>query len=60
MAALADPHWEALPPPLPALLKGLGQQPFTERFYLGGGTALALQLGHRKSFDLDFFPIQIT
>ncbi|MFZ2664035.1 MAG: nucleotidyl transferase AbiEii/AbiGii toxin family protein [Patescibacteria group bacterium] len=24
-------------------------------FYLGGGTALALQLGHRKSVDLDFF-----
>jgi hypothetical protein len=23
--------------------------------YLGGGTALALQLGHRKSDDLDFF-----
>jgi len=25
------------------------------QFYLAGGTALALQLGHRKSFDLDFF-----
>jgi predicted nucleotidyltransferase component of viral defense system len=25
------------------------------RFYLAGGTALALQLGHRKSEDLDFF-----
>lgn len=24
-------------------------------FYLAGGTALALQIGHRKSFDLDFF-----
>lgn len=24
-------------------------------FYLGGGTALALQLGHRRSDDLDFF-----
>ena len=55
MAVLAEPHWEAVPPPLPDLLKGLGQQPFVERFYLGGGTALALQLGHRKSFDLDFF-----
>jgi hypothetical protein len=40
---------------LPDLLRGLGQQPFIERFYLGGGTALALQLGHRKSFDLDLF-----
>jgi hypothetical protein len=24
-------------------------------YYLGGGTALALELGHRKSLDLDFF-----
>ena len=55
MAALDNPHWEAVPPPLPDLLAGIGQQPFISRFYLGGGTALALQLGHRKSFDLDFF-----
>jgi hypothetical protein len=26
-----------------------------EDFYLVGGTALSLQLGHRKSIDLDFF-----
>ncbi len=26
-----------------------------ERFYLAGGTALALHLGHRKSDDLDLF-----
>lgn len=25
------------------------------RFYLAGGTALAVHLGHRKSIDLDFF-----
>jgi hypothetical protein len=25
------------------------------RFYLAGGTALALQLNHRKSFDIDLF-----
>lgn len=24
-------------------------------FYLSGGTGLALQIGHRRSFDLDFF-----
>lgn len=29
--------------------------PFTGGFVLGGGTALALQLAHRKSFDFDFF-----
>jgi hypothetical protein len=26
-----------------------------EKFYLGGGTALALQIGHRDSLDFDFF-----
>lgn len=29
--------------------------PFTGGFVLGGGTALSLQLTHRKSFDFDFF-----
>jgi len=28
---------------------------FKEGFYLAGGTALALQLGHRDSIDFDFF-----
>ena len=28
---------------------------FKDRFYLAGGTALALQLGHRDSIDFDFF-----
>lgn len=29
--------------------------PIISGFILGGGTALALQLAHRKSFDFDFF-----
>ena len=29
--------------------------PVSSDFYLAGGTALALQLGHRISYDLDFF-----
>jgi len=36
---------------------------FREDFYLAGGTALALQLGHRTSIDLDLFspnPIKKT
>ena len=37
------------------LLKNLDQIPALGRAYLGGGTALALQLGHRRSDDLDFF-----
>lgn len=28
---------------------------FKNNFYLGGGTALALQIGHRDSLDFDFF-----
>ncbi len=37
------------------LLSAIGQARFTHRFYLAGGTALALILGHRRSADLDFF-----
>ena len=29
--------------------------PSIEQFYLAGGTSLALQIGHRRSDDLDFF-----
>lgn len=28
---------------------------FKDRFYLAGGTSLALQIGHRDSVDFDFF-----
>ncbi len=31
---------------------------FKNHFYLAGGTGLALQLGHRKSVDFDFFTSQ--
>jgi predicted nucleotidyltransferase component of viral defense system len=37
------------------LLKSLMAQPLVEPFYLVGGTALALQMGHRFSVDLDLF-----
>lgn len=33
----------------------LATRPESRAWYLAGGTALALQLGHRKSRDLDFF-----
>lgn len=29
--------------------------PFKQQYYLAGGTGLALQIGHRKSEDFDFF-----
>lgn len=37
------------------LLNSLMEQEELQRFNLAGGTALALQLGHRVSIDLDFF-----
>ena len=40
------------------LLKRLMKLPIIEPFYLVGGTALALQLGHRISIDLDLFTTQ--
>lgn len=54
--ALLDPvHWQVITPTMRNVLRFIGQQSFAERFYLAGGTALALRLGHRLSVDLDFF-----
>ena len=55
MAVLSLPHLETITAQMSDLLTWLGRKAFLRRFYLGGGTALALQLGHRRSFDLDFF-----
>lgn len=33
--------------------------PVLNEYVMGGGTALALQLAHRKSFDFDFFSLNI-
>lgn len=37
------------------LLEDISVNPEFSNFYLAGGTALSLQLGHRESIDLDFF-----
>jgi hypothetical protein len=37
------------------VLRKLGPVLAIEHFYLGGGTAVALHLGHRRSLDLDWF-----
>ena len=55
MATLITPHWEAITPGARVTLAVLGQLPLLRPFYLGGGTALALRLGHRISQDLDLF-----
>ena len=48
-------YWQALPQKTAHLLKKLARQDFRPPFYLSGGTALSLHLGHRESEDLDFF-----
>ena len=40
------------------LFKNLVQKDYLNHFVLAGGTALALQLGHRISIDLDLFTIR--
>jgi len=54
MAILA-PHWQALTPETRQAFQIAAALPFIQRFYLAGGTGLALHLGHRFSVDLDFF-----
>ncbi len=48
-------HEEILAKPTRKLFDILAVQPWISQFYLAGGTALALRLGHRISVDLDFF-----
>jgi hypothetical protein len=48
-------HLEILPEEQIKLLNLLSGETFIRDFYLAGGTGLALYLGHRQSFDFDFF-----
>lgn len=48
-------HPEAIAPEAERTLLELQEQSILRDFYLAGGTGLALQLGHRRSIDLDFF-----
>lgn len=52
---LLTPRLDILPPPQKALWPDLSQTP--AHFTLYGGTAIALQLGHRQSVDFDFFAL---
>lgn len=53
--ALLNPHWQALTPATRDAFHLAASLPFIQRYYLAGGTGLALHLGHRFSVDLDFF-----
>ena len=48
-------HYETIGSATLQLLKYIQRCSGMENMRLSGGTALALQIGHRKSFDLDFF-----
>ena len=48
-------HYETIAPATLALLRGMMNEPLLADTRLVGGTALALQLGHRSSIDLDLF-----
>lgn len=51
--SISNLHLEILDNNRQELLKKI--PPYSKGFVLSGGTALALQLSHRKSFDFDFF-----
>ncbi len=55
MATLTPVFWKTVTPTMHEVLTFIGKCPFASRFYLAGGTALALRFGHRRSVDLDFF-----
>jgi len=51
-------HLEILPRRQRLLFDSLSSFDWIEKFYLAGGTALALQIAHRRSIDFDFFSEQ--
>ncbi len=51
---------EVLAPEARAVLTALARTRLRLRYYLAGGTGLALQIGHRRSRDLDFFTLRPT
>jgi predicted nucleotidyltransferase component of viral defense system len=48
-------YWNTITEEMRAILGSFSQSALGGQFYLAGGTALSLQLGHRSSADLDFF-----
>jgi hypothetical protein len=52
---MSEYHWNSITPEMHSVFAGFAKSKLSGEFYLAGGTALALQLGHRLSVDLDFF-----
>lgn len=53
--AVLIPHWDALTSETRQAFQVAASLSVIHRYYLAGGTGLALHLGHRFSVDLDFF-----
>jgi predicted nucleotidyltransferase component of viral defense system len=47
--------WNTISNSMREILDGFMHSSLASEFYLAGGTALSLQIGHRLSIDLDFF-----
>lgn len=54
---MSEVFWNTITDDMHRILDGFSQSEIGARFYLAGGTALALQIGHRRSVDLDFFSL---
>jgi hypothetical protein len=52
---MSELFWNTVTANMRHVLDGFSRSEIGSAFYLAGGTALALQLGHRHSIDLDFF-----
>jgi hypothetical protein len=52
---MAELHWNTVDPNINGLLLEIMASPKFSQFRLVGGTALSLQLGHRRSVDIDLF-----
>ena len=53
-------YWDRIDPITATVLRGFRKSPLMQSFYLSGGTALSLQIGHRISVDLDFFTQKLS
>lgn len=49
--------WNTISNSMKEVLEGFMNSSLASEFYLAGGTALSLQIGHRLSVDLDFFSL---
>lgn len=52
---MSNLFWNTVTDDMRLVLAEFSQNAIAKSFYLAGGTALSLQIGHRRSVDLDFF-----